>query len=162
MTLELIEGSAGVGADAYSSATFDLRLQPTRPGLAHEALALELDARLADAVAVAANADGAPSELWAAVAIESEHRKSSKRQSPWAANRPLAKALALPLSVERLSTSDAQDALVEATALHQLSSPAFAAPYLEVTGVEDPRFAINLRLAPAARCQDPRSNAHPA
>jgi hypothetical protein len=75
-----------------------------------------------------------------------EQASSSTRQRPRAANRPLAQALPLPLSAERLATRDAVDALVEAGSVHQHGSRAFVAPYLEVTGPADPRFATNLRL----------------
>jgi hypothetical protein len=80
-----------------------------------------------------------------------EQRSSAKRQTRRAANRPLASALPLPLSAELLRADDAIDALVEAAALHQLTSPAFAAPYLEAWGVDDPRFAANLRLLARSR-----------
>lgn len=75
-----------------------------------------------------------------------EQTSSRERQRPRAGNRPLARALPLPLSAERLSTQDAVDALVEAGSVHQHGSRAFVAPYLEVTGPADPRFAVNLRL----------------
>ena len=74
------------------------------------------------------------------------HPKSAERQRPHAANRPLAQALPLPLTTERLSSQDAIDALVDAGAQHQLTSRASAAPYLETEGIEDPRFGIDLRL----------------
>jgi hypothetical protein len=80
-----------------------------------------------------------------------EQPKSAERQSARAANRPLARAVPLPLSPARLANSDHIDALVEAAAVHQLGSPAFAAPYLEVAGAEDPRFALNLRLLQRSR-----------
>ncbi len=75
-----------------------------------------------------------------------EQASSRQRQRPRAGNRPLARALPLPLSAERLSTQDAVDALLEAGSVHQHASRAFVAPYLEVTGPADPRFAVNLRL----------------
>ncbi len=80
-----------------------------------------------------------------------EQAKSAQRQSGRAANRPLARAVALPLNAERLDSSEPVDALTEAAAVHQLASPAFAAPYLEVDGVDDPRFAVNLRLLRRSR-----------
>jgi hypothetical protein len=79
------------------------------------------------------------------------HRKSTTRQKPRAANRPLARAVALPLSAERLSREDHLDALVEAASIHQLPSRAFAAPYLEVDDLDDPRLAVNLRLLERSR-----------
>jgi hypothetical protein len=80
-----------------------------------------------------------------------EQKGSGHRQSPRAANRPLAQALPLPLGAQRLAGQDAIDALVEAGALHQLGSRAFAAPYLEVSTLEDPRLAVNLRLLSRSR-----------
>jgi hypothetical protein len=76
---------------------------------------------------------------------------SATRQRPRAANRPLARALALPLTVEQLAHQGNVDALAEAAAVHQLRSRAFAAPYLEVDGVDDPAFAVNLRLLARSR-----------
>jgi hypothetical protein len=75
-----------------------------------------------------------------------EQASSSARQRPRAGNRPLARALSLPLSAERLGTQEAVDSLVEAGSVHQHGSRAFVAPYLEVAGPADPRFAVNLRL----------------
>lgn len=72
--------------------------------------------------------------------------KSAARQRPRAANRPLARTLRLPVTAEQLAHSSNVDAFVEAAAVHQLSSRAFAAPYLEVDGVDDPAFAVNVRL----------------
>ncbi len=80
-----------------------------------------------------------------------EDRQSASRQQPRAANRPLARALPLPLSAEQLARGDHVDALVEAAAVHQLRSRAFAAPYLEVDNIDDPRFAVNLRLLERSR-----------
>jgi hypothetical protein len=80
-----------------------------------------------------------------------EHPKSAERQRPHAANRPLAKALALPLGVDQLSDPDNSAALAEAASVQQLGSRAFAAPYLEVAGVEDPRLAVNLDLLEHSR-----------
>jgi hypothetical protein len=81
-----------------------------------------------------------------------EQAKSAERQRPRAANRPLAKAVPLPLSAGRLADPNAVDELVEACSLHQLGSRAFAAPYLEVTGPDDPRWNINKKLL--ARSQE--------
>ncbi len=80
-----------------------------------------------------------------------EQAKASERQRPRAANRPLARAVSLPLTAERLAGQDEVDALVEAGALHQLGSRAFAVPYLEVAGPDDPRMAVNLRLLARSR-----------
>ena len=80
-----------------------------------------------------------------------EQKGSGKRQRPRAANRPLARAIPLPLSAQRLAGRDAIDALVEAGARHQLGSRAFAAPYLEVETLNDPRLAVNLRLLARSR-----------
>jgi hypothetical protein len=80
-----------------------------------------------------------------------EQAKSAQRQSPRAAARPLARAVALPLTADRLADREQIDALVEAAAVHQLASAAFAAPYLEIDGVDDPRFAVNLRLLRGSR-----------
>ena len=77
--------------------------------------------------------------------------KSAARQRPRAANRPLARTLRLPLTVEQLAHPGNIDALVEAAAVHQLPSRAFGAPYLEVDGVDDPAFALNLRLLVRSR-----------
>ena len=79
------------------------------------------------------------------------HPKSAARQRPRAANRPLARAVPLPVSAELLARGDHVDALVEAAAVHQLASRAFAAPYLEIDAIEDPRFDANLRLLERSR-----------
>jgi hypothetical protein len=75
-----------------------------------------------------------------------EQRSSIQRQRPRAANRPVAKALPLPITVDQLRHPDALDALVEANTLHQAGSKALVAPYLEVTGLDDPRWAANRRM----------------
>lgn len=80
-----------------------------------------------------------------------EHKGSGERQRPRAANRPLARAIPLPLSAQRFAGQDAIDALVEASARHQLGSRAFAAPYLEVATLDDPRLAVNQRLLARSR-----------
>jgi hypothetical protein len=77
--------------------------------------------------------------------------KSSERQSPRAANRPLARAVPLPLTPDRFTDDSQIAALAEAAAVHQLRSPAFAAPYLEANGSDDPRFEVNLRLLAHSR-----------
>lgn len=81
-----------------------------------------------------------------------EQPKSAERQSARAANRPLARAVPLPLRASQLLADDNHiDALAEAAAIHQLSSPAFAAPYLEAHSPDDPRFAVNLALVQRSR-----------
>jgi len=80
-----------------------------------------------------------------------EQAKSAQRQSARAARRPLARAVPLPLTAEQLAVDGCVDALAEAAAVHQLGSRAFAAPYLEVEGIADPRFAVNLRLLRRSR-----------
>lgn len=80
-----------------------------------------------------------------------EQAKSAERQSDRAAARPLARAVALPLNAEQFESGENVDALVEAAAVHQLGSRAFAAPYLEVDGVDDLRFAANLSLLRRSR-----------
>jgi len=80
-----------------------------------------------------------------------QHPKSMDRQRPRAANRPLARALPLPLTVEQLSNPDNLAALAEAAAEQQLRSRAFAPPYLEVAGLDDPRLKINLALLERGR-----------
>ena len=80
-----------------------------------------------------------------------QHPKSIERQRPRAANRPLARALSLPFTVEQLSNADNSAALAEAAAEQQLGSRAFAAPYLEVAELDDPRLKINLTLLERSR-----------
>jgi hypothetical protein len=75
-----------------------------------------------------------------------EQRSSIQRQRPRAANRPVAKALPLPLTVDQLRHPEALDALVEANTLHQTGSKALVAPYFEVTGLDDPRWDANRRM----------------
>ena len=70
--LRLLEGGENVAVDSYTPAGFELRVQPMRPGMAHERLNLVLDPERARAVAGAAEADGVPVELWAGITIESE------------------------------------------------------------------------------------------
>ncbi len=72
MHLCVLAGEGVPDIDVYCPAPFDLAVQPLRPGVAHESLALVLDPRLADAVEWAAAADGLPTSLWAGIAIESE------------------------------------------------------------------------------------------
>ncbi|HWT95390.1 MAG TPA: hypothetical protein VN238_20505 [Solirubrobacteraceae bacterium] len=79
-----------------------------------------------------------------------EQSSSATRQRPRAANRPLARALPLPLAIDRLARRGAVETLLGASVLHQVGSPAFAVPYLEVSGLDDPRFAINLQLLDGA------------
>jgi hypothetical protein len=55
----------------YGPAPFDLALQPTRPGVAHEPLTVRLDACLARQLSAQAAAGGLPCGAWAALAIDS-------------------------------------------------------------------------------------------
>lgn len=80
-----------------------------------------------------------------------EQAKSVERQRPRAANRPLARAVPLPLSAEQLNDPTMLAALVEAGALHQLGSRAFAASYLEVSGPDDPRWTVNQQMLAQSR-----------
>jgi hypothetical protein len=68
----VLAGEAMTDIDAYRAAPFDLAIQPLRPGMAHDSLALVLEPSLADAVERSAAADGLPTPLWAAITIESE------------------------------------------------------------------------------------------
>jgi hypothetical protein len=72
MTLRVLEGGGDQTVEPYAPAQFDLQVHSLRPGMAHERLELALDADHAGAVEAAASAEGIPSELWAAIAIESE------------------------------------------------------------------------------------------
>ena len=72
MHLRVLAGGGTPDVDVYRPASFDLAVQPLRPGVAHESLPLFLEPRLADAVERAAAADGLPTSLWAGIAIESE------------------------------------------------------------------------------------------
>jgi hypothetical protein len=72
MILQVLEGGGDQIVEPYASVQFDLRVHSLRPGLAHERLEIALDRDPASAVEAAASADGVPSELWAAIAIESE------------------------------------------------------------------------------------------
>jgi hypothetical protein len=79
------------------------------------------------------------------------HHLIEQRSRPRAANSPIAKAVPLPLSPGLGLPSGEAEALVDATAGVQLRSTMFAAPYLEVSGVGDPRFETNLRLLELSR-----------
>jgi hypothetical protein len=70
--LRAIASDAVPDINVYRPAQFDLDVQPLRPGVAHESIELVLEPGLADAVEEAAAADGLPTSLWAAIAIESE------------------------------------------------------------------------------------------
>src|ERR1700730_5246503 len=74
------------------------------------------------------------------------HHLVEHRSRPRAANSPIARAVPLPLSPGLGLPSGEAEALVDATAGVQLRSTMFAAPYLEVSGVGDPRFETSLRL----------------
>lgn len=80
-----------------------------------------------------------------------EQKDSARRQSPRAANRSLSRALTLPLTAAGLARDENVEGLAEAAAVQQLKSRAFAAPYLEVFGPEDHRFAVNLTLLERSR-----------
>jgi hypothetical protein len=79
------------------------------------------------------------------------HHLIKQRWRPRAANSPIAKAVPLPLSPRLSLPSGEAEALVDATAGVQLRSTMFASPYLEVSGVGDPRFETNLRLLELSR-----------
>jgi hypothetical protein len=72
MRLRVLEGGSPQAVDAYRGSAFDLTVHPLRPGFAHEAVELTVDAELAEAVERAAATEGLPTMLWAALAIESE------------------------------------------------------------------------------------------
>lgn len=72
MTFTVLAGGSPEAVDAYHPTAFDLTVHPLRPGFAHAAVTLTLDAKLAEAVEAAAAADGLPTPLWAGLAIESE------------------------------------------------------------------------------------------
>jgi hypothetical protein len=74
------------------------------------------------------------------------HHLIAQRSRPRAANSPIARAVPLPLSPKLGLPSGEAEALVDATAGVQLRSSMFASPYLEISGVEDPRFETNIRL----------------
>jgi len=80
-----------------------------------------------------------------------QHSASVERQSARSALRPVARAMALPLTVEMLQSPAAVSALVDAAQISQVRAGAFAAPYLEVAGPEDPRQQINIELLRASR-----------
>jgi hypothetical protein len=80
-----------------------------------------------------------------------QHPASVVRQSARSALRPVASVLALPLTVEELRSADAVSALVDAAQISQVRAGAFAAPYLEVDGPDDPRQQINIELLRASR-----------
>jgi hypothetical protein len=72
MTFSVLTGGLPEAVDAYHPTAFDLTVHPLRPGLAHAAVTLTLDAKLAEAVEGGAAVDGLPTPLWAGLAIESE------------------------------------------------------------------------------------------
>lgn len=80
-----------------------------------------------------------------------QHSASVERQSTRSALRPVASALALPLTVEMLRSAEAVSGLVDAAQISQVRAGAFAAPYLEVDGPDDPRQQINVELLRAGR-----------
>jgi hypothetical protein len=79
------------------------------------------------------------------------HHRAAERLRPRAANSPIVRALALPLTPSLSMPSGEAEALVDAAAGVQLRSTMFTAPYLEFAGTEDPRFATNLRLLELVR-----------
>jgi hypothetical protein len=79
------------------------------------------------------------------------HHLISQRARPRAGNSPIAKAVPLPLSPRLGLPSGEAEALVDATAGVQLTSSLFASPYLEIAGIEDPRFETNLRMLELSR-----------
>jgi len=72
MHLRVLAGDSTPDVDVYRPAPFDLAVQPLRPAIAHESLALVLEPRLGDAVERVAAMDGLPTPLWAGLTIESE------------------------------------------------------------------------------------------
>lgn len=72
MLLKLLIGGEDEAISAYVAESFDLGVQPLRPGIAHEVVALRLSADQAHAVETAAAAEGLPAGLWAAIVVESE------------------------------------------------------------------------------------------
>lgn len=79
------------------------------------------------------------------------HHLIEQRWRPRAANSAIARAVPLPLSPRLSLPSGEAEALVDAAAGVQLRSRMFASPYLEVSGVADPRFETNLRLLELSR-----------
>lgn len=72
MTLRVLKGGCDEAVEAYAPGPFNLRVQPLRPGMAHERVEVVLDEKGASAVEAASTAEGVPTDLWAAIAIESE------------------------------------------------------------------------------------------
>jgi hypothetical protein len=72
MALRVLEGGTVHSVEAYRAAPFDLAVHPMRPGIAHDEVTLVLGPELALTIEQAAARDGAPTPLWASVAIESE------------------------------------------------------------------------------------------
>jgi hypothetical protein len=70
--LRVLAGGSAEAVDAYRAPAFDLTFHPLRPGFAHEAVTLALDARRAEAVERGAAAEGLPTPLWTGLVIESE------------------------------------------------------------------------------------------
>lgn len=79
------------------------------------------------------------------------HHRVEDRSRPRAAASPLARAVRLPLTPRLGLPSGEAEALVDAAAGVQLRSEMFTAPYLEVSGIEDPRLEANLRLLELSR-----------
>jgi len=93
MTLRVLAGGSPEAVDSYRAATFDLAVHPMRPGLAHEAVTLTLDARLAAAVERGAAVEGLPTPLWAGLAIESERALRARAHDTGLAATALERAL---------------------------------------------------------------------
>lgn len=80
-----------------------------------------------------------------------EHKGSDARQSRRDALRPVARVLGNPISADSLRSASTIRALVDANSINQAAADAVAAPYLEVSGPDDPRLNVNIRLLQATR-----------
>ena len=78
------------------------------------------------------------------------HPQADERISARARECPIASSTLLPWDTARLSTREGALEVVEAAEFLQRSSPALAAPYLEVGSVGDPRVEANCRMIEAA------------
>src|SRR5262245_20762677 len=94
MGLQVLTGGRADALDAYEPrSSFDLRVQPVRPGLAHEQLELALEAREVAVIEAAASAEGVPTGLWASIVIESERVLCIAAEATGAAHSTLEAAL---------------------------------------------------------------------
>ncbi len=93
MKLRVLEGGSDEAINAYAPRSFDLKVQPLRPGIAHEYLELRLGADTVEAVEKVALGIGVPAELWAAIAIESERALRAAAEASNVARGRLAVAL---------------------------------------------------------------------